>query len=113
ATNMIVEHKGARTALVTTRGFRDILEIRRVSRHDRADLYDLQFDAPPPLVQRRWCLELDERINARGEVLIPVDLGQAEDIARRIEASDIEAVAISFLHSYVNPSHEEQVRDFL
>ena len=68
ATNMVVEHKGAPTALITTKGFRDILEIRRVSRHDRADLYDLQFDAPKPLVQRRWCLELRRAHRARRRI---------------------------------------------
>ena len=113
ATNMIVEHKGAKTALITTKGFRDILEIRRVSRHDRADLYDLQFDAPTPLVQRRWCLELDERIDFSGNVLKPVDSVDLPPLIEQLRNSDVEAVAISFLHSYINPAHERQVRDFL
>jgi len=68
ATNMIVEGRGAKTALITTKGFRDVLEIRRVSRHDRADLYDLQFENPKPLVERRWRLEIDERMRADGSV---------------------------------------------
>ncbi|WP_417426799.1 hydantoinase/oxoprolinase family protein [Hoeflea sp.] len=113
ATNMIVEHKGAKTALITTNGFRDILEIRRVSRHDRADLYDLQFDAPAPLVQRRWCLEIDERINARGDVLKPLDIAEVEALVGKIAGSDVEAVAISLLHSYLNPVHEQMIRDLL
>lgn len=113
ATNMVVEHKGAPTALITTRGFRDILEMRRVSRHDRADLYDLQFDAPKPLVKRRWCLELDERVSARGEVLRPLADADIEALADRIEASDIEAVAVCLMHSYVNPAHERRVVEIL
>lgn len=113
ATNMIVEHKGAKTALITTKGFRDILEIRRVSRHDRADLYDLQFEAPTPLVHRRWRLELDERIDHDGTVKIPVDAAEVEALADRIASSDIEAVAICLLHSYVNPEHEREVAEIL
>lgn len=113
ATNMVVEHKGARTALVTTRGFRDILEIRRVSRHERADLYDLQFDAPPPLVRRRWCLELQERVTAEGEVQVPLSEPEVEDLAAQLAASDIEAIAVCLLHSYVNPAHERRVVEML
>lgn len=113
ATNMVVEHKGAPTALITTRGFRDVLEIRRVSRHDRADLYDLQFDAPKPLVRRRWCLELDERVDARGEVLRPLADADVEALADRIAASGIEAVAVCLMHSYVNPAHERRVVETL
>jgi N-methylhydantoinase A len=107
ATNMIVEHKGARTALVTTAGFRDVLELRRVSRHDRADLYDLQFENPAPLVERRWRLEVSERIRYDGNVETPLDLAALRAIAAKLQASNIEAVAICFLHSYVNPEHEK------
>ncbi|WP_292147955.1 hydantoinase/oxoprolinase family protein [Mesorhizobium sp.] len=113
ATNMVVEHKGAKTALITTLGFRDILEIRRVSRHDRADLYDLQFDAPKPLVQRRWCLELDERIGPEGEILKPLVDAQVEKLADRIGASDIEAIAVCLIHSYISPVHERRVVEIL
>lgn len=113
ATNMIVEHKGARTAFITTRGFRDILEIRRVYRHDRADLYDLQFDAPKPLVRRRWCLELDERIGADGTVAKAPDVAEIEALAGAIASSDIEAVAVCLINSYANPAHERQVLDIL
>ena len=85
-TNMVVEHKAAKAALITTRGFRDILELRRLSRHDRADLYDLQFDNPPPLVERRWRFELDERLLANGEVELAPDLASLQDMARQIQA---------------------------
>ena len=113
ATNMVVEHKAAKAAFITTRGFRDILELRRLSRHDRADLYDLQFDNPPPLVERRWRFELDERLLANGEVELAPDLASLQDMARQIQASDIEAVAICLLHAYANPVHEHVVRDEL
>ena len=114
ATNMVVEHKAAKAALITTRGFRDILELRRLSRHDRADLYDLQFDNPPPLVERRWRFELDERLLANGQVEQSPDLKALQDMARQIaDNSDIEAVAICLLHAYANPVHEQRVRDEL
>jgi len=106
ATNMIVEGKGAPTALITTAGFRDILELRRLSRHDRADLYDLQFRNPRPLVPRRWRLEVLERIRHDGSVETAIDLTQLRQVAGRIAQSEIEAVAIVFLHAYVNPAHE-------
>ncbi|WP_176596505.1 MULTISPECIES: hydantoinase/oxoprolinase family protein [Sphingobium] len=113
ATNMVVEHKGARTALVTTKGFRDILEIRRVSRHDRADLYDLQFEAPRELVKRRWRLEVDERIDAKGNIAKPLDEEEVKALADQLAGSDIEAVAVCLLHSYTNPAHELRVAEIL
>lgn len=113
ATNMIVEGRGAKTALITTKGFRDILEIRRVSRHDRADLYDLQFENPKPLVERRWRLEVDERLRADGSVETPLRVEAIRDLAKKIQESDIEAVAICYMHSYVNPIHEQKTLDEL
>lgn len=107
ATNMIVEGKAAKTALIATQGFRDILELRRLSRHDRADLYDLQFKNPQPLVERRWRLEVEERVRPDGSIATPLDLNEIRRLAEKIRASDVEAVAICFLHSYVNPSHEQ------
>ncbi len=113
ATNMVVEGTGAKTALVTTRGFRDILELRRVSRHDRADLYDLLFDNPRALVERRWRLEVTERLRYDGEVETPLDHDELVEIAERIRASDVEAVAVCLLHAHVNPAHERAVVDTL
>ena len=113
ATNMIVEGRGAKTALITTKGFRDVLEIRRVSRHDRADLYDLQFENPKPLVERRWRLEVDERLRADGSVEVPLRVEVLRELAKKIQESDIEAVAICYMHSYVNPVHEQQTLDEL
>ncbi|MDR5758908.1 hydantoinase/oxoprolinase family protein [Caballeronia sp. LZ035] len=108
ATNMVVEGTGAKTALITTQGFRDILELRRVSRHDRADLYDLLFDNPRPLVERRWRLEVAERLRHDGRVETPLDQAQLEALAAQIRESDIEAVAVCFLHAHVNPQHERE-----
>jgi N-methylhydantoinase A len=113
ATNMIVEGKGAKTALITTAGFRDILELRRISRHDRADLYDLQFENPKPLVERRWRLEVPERMLHDGTVETALDLGALRQLAATLKDSEIEAVAICFLHSYVNPAHEQLALDEL
>lgn len=113
ATNMIVEGKGAKTALITTKGFRDILEIRRVSRHDRADLYDLQFENPKPLVDRRWRLEIQERTRADGSIETPLNLIELNLLANKILESDIEAVAICFMHSYVNAHNEESALEEL
>jgi len=106
ATNMVVEGTGAKTALVTTRGFRDILELRRVSRHDRADLYDLLFDNPRALVERRWRLEVTERLRYDGRIETPLVHEELVAIADRIRASDVEAVAVCLLHAHVNPEHE-------
>lgn len=113
ATNMVVEGTGAKTALITTQGFRDILELRRVSRHDRADLYDLLFDNPRPLVERRWRLEVSERLRHDGRVETPLDQAQLEALAAQIRGSDIEAVAVCFLHAHVNPQHERAAVDTL
>ena len=106
ATNALIERKGARTALLTTEGFRDVLEIRHENRFEQ---YDINMDLPPPLVPRRLRLPIRERIDAHGEVLLP--LGELS-IARAIEAvaaNHVEAVAVGFLHSFTNPDHEHRV----
>jgi N-methylhydantoinase A len=107
ASNAILELKGARTGLITTKGFRDVLEIRTL-RMPR--LYDLSWTKPPPLVERRLRVEVDERINAKGEVERP--LAEA-DIARAIEKlvdEGVEAIAVCLIHSYLNPVHEQLVK---
>jgi len=107
ASNAILELKGASTGLITTKGFRDILEIRTL-RMPR--LYDLSWTKPPPLVERRLRVEVDERINAKGEVERP--LAEA-DVARVIEKlldEGVEAIAVCLIHSYLNPAHEQLVK---
>jgi len=110
ATNAILEGKGARTALITTVGFRDVLELRRI-RVPR--LYDPLYEKPAPLVARRHRYELVERMGPRGEVIVPLDLAQAEALAKELAQTDIEAVAICFLHAYANASHEQKVADIM
>jgi N-methylhydantoinase A len=104
ATNAILEHRGARTGLLTTAGFRDVLEIRRL-RMPR--LYDLDFERPAPLVPRRWRREVDERMNARGEIVRPLDRASAVAAIDRLVADGVEAIAVCLLHAYANPAHEQ------
>jgi N-methylhydantoinase A len=110
ATNAIIERKGAKTALVTTQGFRDTVEIRHENRFEQ---YDVNIDLPPPLVPRRLRCVVPERIDARGRVVTPLDEAAVAALARRIEGDEVESLAIGFLHSYVNPAHEERTRELL
>lgn len=110
ATNAILEGKGAETALVTTEGFRDVLELRRI-RVPR--LYEPLYRKPPPLVPRRRRYEISERMGPKGEVLKVLDIDAVHRLAALLTASSVEAVAICFLHSYANPAHERQVAEIL
>ena len=110
ATNAIIERKGAKTALVTTEGFRDTVEIRHENRFEQ---YDVNIDLPPPLVPRRLRCVVPERIDARGRVVTPLDETAVAALAKRLEEDEVESLAIGFLHSYVNPAHEERARDVL
>jgi N-methylhydantoinase A len=107
ATNAILERKGARTALITTWGFRDILAI---GRQERPVLYALQPQLPPPLIPRRWCYEVPERLDFAGNVLIPLDVAALDAVIDDIAAQGIESVAICLLYSFVNPAHEQEIR---
>jgi N-methylhydantoinase A len=108
ATNMVIQGQGARTALLTTRGFRDILEIRRASRHDRADLYDLFFANPPDLVPRRWRREIGERVLFDGSIEAPLAPDEVRGEAAALAADGIEAIAICFINAPANPAHEQR-----
>src|ERR1700693_3144734 len=108
ASNAILEHKGAKTGLITTRGFRDVLEIRNL-RMPR--LYEMTWTKPPPLVERRWRVEVDERVNAQGGIDIPLDEASVERAARFLLDEGVEAIAVCLLHSYLNPAHEIRVKD--
>jgi len=110
ATNTILEFKGALTGLVTTAGFRDVLELRRLR---IPVLYDLQYDKPPPLVPRRLRLEVRERLGADGKVRIPLDEDDVIRAAERFRAERVEAVAISYLHAYANATHEIRTEEIL
>jgi N-methylhydantoinase A len=106
ATNALIERKGAKTALLTTEGFRDVLEIRHENRFEQ---YDVNIDLPPPLVPRRLRLPVRERIDAQGNVLVPLDETSVTQALDLVAAQNIEAVAIGFLHSFTNPDHERRV----
>src|SRR5258708_2319140 len=108
ASNAILEHKGARTGLITTKGFRDVLEIRNL-RMPR--LYDMSWTKPPPLVERRLRVEVDERVNAQGGVDRPLDEASVERAVRFLVGEGVEAIAICLLHSYLNPAHELRVKE--
>ena len=105
-TNAIIERKGARTALLTTRGFRDAYEIGREHRYD---LYDLFLEMPRPLVPRHLRLEVDERVYADGSVARAPDADAVARLVAELRDKDIEAIAVSFVHSYANPAHEQLV----
>jgi N-methylhydantoinase A len=98
-TNALIERKGARTALVTTRGFRDAIEIGREHRYD---IYDLYLRRPSPLAPRSLRFELSERVLVDGAIRTPLDERELEELIERLRAERIEAVAVCLLHSYVN-----------
>ncbi|MGH1492191.1 MAG: hydantoinase/oxoprolinase family protein [Acidimicrobiales bacterium] len=110
ATNALIERRGANTALVTTKGFRDVIETRTESRFEQ---YDLNIVLPSPLIERKDRLVVPERINARGEVLVPFDDQAAAEVIDVIEQRGYEAVAVGFLHSYRNAAHEQRFRAML
>ncbi len=109
ATNAVLEGKGARTGLITTRGFRDVLEARREIRYD---IYDLGMRMPPPLVPRRWRREVDERVTFAGEILRPLrDEAVAEALSYLVEQAGIQSLAICLLHGYAHPTHEARIAE--
>lgn len=110
ATNLVIERKGANCALLTTRGFRDILDIGRQTRPHN---FDYHVRKPPALAPRRWRKEIGERIDARGKVLQALDEDSVRRAAQELKADGVEAVAICFLHSYRNPAHELRAREIV
>lgn len=107
ATNALLERRGARTALITTQGFADVLEI---GRQNRPDLYALVPQKPPPLVPRRWRFEVDERVTAEGEVLAPLDTAALRSLVEQLAAARIESIAVCLLFSFLRPEHEREIR---
>ncbi len=110
AINTVLERKGARTALITTRGFRDTYAI---GRGNRIEAFNLFFHRPKPLIPRELTFEVTERMNAKGEVLKPLDEAEVQALAQALAAQSIEAVAVCFLHAYANPAHERRVGEIL
>ena len=107
ATNALIERRGARTALVTTAGHRDVLEMALENRFEQ---YDVNIDRPLPLVPRRWRLTVPERMNAAGEVLTPLQEEDVYALAPTLREQGIDSVAVGFLHAYANPAHERLAR---
>jgi N-methylhydantoinase A len=110
ATNAIIERKGASTALIATAGFRDVIEIADESRYDQ---YDVLLEKPRPLVDRALRFTVPERMDVEGNVRLPLDEAAVAEIARGLAARGVAAVAIAFLHSYVNPAHEIRAGEIL
>ena len=110
ATNAIIERKGALTALVTTEGFRDVLDIGYESRYDQ---YDIMIEKPPALVPRERRLVVPERVDVHGRVLKRLDEAAVEKVAGELARIEIESVGIGFLHSYANPAHERRAREII
>ncbi|MBZ0129201.1 MAG: hydantoinase/oxoprolinase family protein [Rhodobacteraceae bacterium] len=110
ATNALIERRGAKTALITTEGFRDVIEMRTESRFEQ---YDLNLVLPAPLLARNRRYTLAERMDARGQVLIPLDRAVIHALADTLKAAAYDSIAIGLLHSYVNDAHERLIRDIL
>jgi N-methylhydantoinase A len=108
--NAVLEHKGARTGLITTKGFRDVYEI---GRGNRPEGYNLFFKRPVPLVPRDLRLEVDERLYATGEVLKPLDDSSATETIAALKAANVESVAVCLLHAYANATHEQRLGELL
>jgi 5-oxoprolinase (ATP-hydrolysing)/N-methylhydantoinase A len=103
-TNALIEREGAVTGLVTTRGFRDVLEMRKEMRYD---IYDLLITLPEPLVRRPLRLEVNERMDGKGQPIVALDAAELEQIKAEFERAGVEALAVCFLHSFSNPAHEQ------
>ncbi|MAY89397.1 MAG: methylhydantoinase [Pseudooceanicola sp.] len=110
ATNALIERRGAKTALVTTEGFRDVIEMRTESRFEQ---YDLNLTLPEPLLPRQHRYTLSERLDAQGNVLIPLERAEIEALADRLARAGFDSIAVGLLHSYQNDAHEKLVREVL
>src|SRR5436190_20374638 len=110
ASNAILEHKGARVGLITTKGFRDVLEIRTLR---MPKLYDLAWTKPAPLVERYLRKVVDERIDHRGEVERPLDPADAERAVDALVAEKVDAIAVCLINSFTNPAHEQTIKQII
>src|SRR5258706_5735437 len=106
AINTVLERKGARTALITTRGFRDTYAI---GRGNRIEAFNLFFHRPKPLIARELTFEVTERVNAKGEVLVPLAESEVASLGAMLGGLKVEAVAVCLLHAYANPDHERRI----
>jgi N-methylhydantoinase A len=108
ATNALIERRGAKTALITTMGFRDVIEMRTESRFEQ---YDLNLQLPEPLLPRQHRFTLNERMDAQGNVLIPLERADVEALADEMTSYGFESIAIGLIHAYLNNSHEQMIRE--
>lgn len=110
ATNALIERRGAKTAMITTNGFRDVIEMRTESRFEQ---YDLNLVLPEPLLPRQRRFTVTERVNVKGEVMVPLDLAELDSVIDKIEAAQFESIAVGLIHSYITPHHEQLIQDRL
>lgn len=110
ATNAVIERRGARTALIATKGFRDTLDIATESRYDQ---YDLTIEKPKPLVPRALRYTVPERLDVHGQIRLALDEKAVTELAPELKKAGIESVAVAYMHSYVNPAHERRTRELL
>ena len=110
ATNALIERRGAKTAFITTKGFRDVIEMRTESRFEQ---YDLNLELPRPLIERYRRFVLEERVDARGEVLVPMKRADIEALVAELKTAGFDSIAVGFLHAYANDAHERMVREVL
>ncbi len=110
ATNALIERRGAKTALITTEGFRDVIEMRTESRFEQ---YDLNLKLPDPLLPRHMRFTVPGRVSAKGDILVELERADVEAVVDRIAEAGFESVAVGLIHSYLNPTHERLVRDVL
>jgi len=110
ATNALIERRGAKTALITTKGFRDVIEMRTESRFEQ---YDLNLVLPEPLLSRERRYVVNERVDALGQILVPLQRAEIEALADELAEAEYESVAVGLLHSYLEPAHEKMVREVL
>jgi N-methylhydantoinase A len=108
--NSIIERKGAKTGLITTKGFRDVLELGREIRYAP---YDIFAEFPEPLIPRRFRLEVDERVRSDGTVIKPLNRGEARDVVRRVIDMGVESIAVCLLNSFEYPSHELMIKEII
>jgi len=114
ATNAVLEHKGAKVAMITTKGFKDVIEIGRQSRGwPKPNIYDFFIDKPKPLAKCEYRFEVTERVDYKGNIVVDLDRKELKKIIQKIQDSAIESVAICFLFSYANPKHELEAKDLI
>ena len=109
--NMIAQKKSEATALITTKGFKDVLEIGRASRDE--NIYDIQMEKPEPLISRSLRFEVTERVNFKGDVIEPLDEAEVRSLIMVMKELDIRAVAVCLLQSYANPLHEQRIKEII